>query len=426
MDKFLIKGGTRLTGKVRCSGAKNAALPILAATLMTDDVCVVEGVPDLQDIRTMLHLLETLGVEVTRSGTSGSAVTTRVVNEDLCTAHYDLMSTMRAGFCVLGPLLARRKRCQVSLPGGCLIGPRPVELHLKGLQQLGAEVPVGKGGYVEGEADRLTGAEMYMGGPYGSTVLGTANVLMAATLAEGNTVLEGAAIEPEIQDLCRFLVCMGARIDGIGTHRLEVEGVKSLHGTRYRIIPDRIEAGTFLVAGALTRGDLEVDNLRTDHLMAVLDFLRRLGVTVEKTQSGMGCRVRAEGDLQPQDLYTLPFPGIPTDLQAQLMALLCTVSGVSAVHEKIFPDRFIHVAELNRMGAKISQEGACALVHGGRPLAAAPVKASDLRAGAALVLAGLVASGTTEVNRVYHLDRGYAHFEEKLNRLGGRVERVKA
>jgi len=423
MDKYLIKGGTRLEGKVRVSGAKNAALPILAATLMTGDECVVEGVPDLKDIHTMVQLLRNLGVEVTCEGTS---VRTRVVNEDLCEAPYKLMKTMRAGFCVLGPLLGKRKRARVSLPGGCSIGPRPVELHLKGLQALGADIPVCEGGYVESEVERLRGTEMYLGGPYGSTVLGTANVLMAAVLAEGGTVIEGAAIEPEIQDLCRFLVCMGARIHGIGTHRLEVDGVGSLHGTRYRIIPDRIEAGTFMVAGAITRGEVEVDNVYTDHLLSVMDTLRNLGVTVEKTQSGMGCKISVDQELRPQDIYTLPYPGVPTDMQAQIMAFLCTVPGASVVHEKVFPDRFIHVAELNRMGARISQEGAGALIHGGRPLSAAPVQASDLRAGAALVLAGMAASGTTELDRIYHLDRGYSRFEEKLNSLGAGIERVKA
>jgi len=420
MDKLLIRGGTRLTGKVRVSGAKNAALPILAATLMTRDECVVEGVPALRDIDTMLDVLRSLGSDVRREGNS---VTTRVVNEDLCTAHYDLLSTMRAGFCVLGPLLARRKRARVSMPGGCRIGPRPVDIHLKGLSRLGAEVPV-RHGYVEGEADRLVGTEMFLGGAYGSTVLGTANIMMAAVLAEGTTIIEGAAIEPEVQDLARFLVCMGARIQGIGTHRLEIQGVSELGGSRYRIIPDRIEAATLLVAGAITRGDLEVEQMRPDHLTAALEFLRELGVQVEKSQVEMKCRIRVDRELIPQDLHTLPYPGIPTDMQAQFMALLCSIDGMSAIHEKVFPDRFGHVDELNRMGAKISTKAGSAIVHGGRPLSGAPVQATDLRAGAALVLAGLIARGTTEVNEIHHLDRGYVRFEEKLNALGAKIERV--
>ena len=419
MDRFLIEGGTRLSGRVRISGAKNAALPILAATLMTEEECVVEGVPELKDTATMLEVLRSLGSDVVQEGTS---IRTRVVNEDLCTAHYDLLSTMRAGFCVLGPLVAKRRRARVSMPGGCNLGPRPVDIHRRGLERLGARVPV-QHGYVEAEAGRLQGTEIYLGGAFGSTVLGTANILMAATLAEGTTVLEGAAIEPEVEDLARFLVCMGARIQGIGTHRLEVQGVDALHGVRYRIIPDRIEAATFLVAGAITRGDVEVENVRPDHMTAVLEYLRELGATVDKSQVEMKCRVRVDQDLVPQDLYALPYPGVPTDTQAQLTALLCTVDGVSAVHDKVFPDRFIHVGELNRMGAHISTEPGSAIVQGVTPLSGAPVMASDLRAGAALVLAGLVASGTTEVNRIYHLDRGYSRFEAKLNALGARIRR---
>jgi UDP-N-acetylglucosamine 1-carboxyvinyltransferase len=421
MDKFIIQGGARLSGRVRVSGAKNAALPILAATLMTDRECVVEGVPDLKDTATMLEVLRSLGTEVSREGT---AVRTRVVNADLCTAHYDLLSTMRAGFCVLGPLLARRKRARVSMPGGCNIGPRPVDIHVRGMARLGASVPV-RHGYVEAEADRLVGTEMYLGGAHGSTVLGTANILMAATLAEGTTVLEGVAIEPEVQDLARFLVCMGARIHGIGTHRLEIHGVESLEGTRYRIIPDRIEAGTYLVAAAITRGDVEVENVRPEHLTAVLEFLRELGVTVEKDRAQMKIRVRVERELVPGDLFALPYPGIPTDMQAQLMALLCTIDGTSTVHDKVFPDRFIHVGELIRMGAQIAKEPGAATIQGGRPLSGAPVQASDLRAGAALVLAGLAAGGTTELSRVYHVDRGYVRFESKLAALGASIQRTR-
>ncbi len=421
-DRFSVEGGARLTGRVRVSGSKNAALPILAATLMTDEPCVVEGVPDLHDVRTMVETLRSLGVEVEHTGTT---VRTRVVNEDLCTAHYDLVSRMRAGFCVLGPLIAKRGRGKVSLPGGCKIGARPVELHRKGLVALGAEVPV-RHGYVEGEADRLHGAEIFLGGAFGSSVLGTANVLTAATLADGVTVIEGAALEPEIEDLARFLVCMGARIQGIGTHRLEIHGVERLDGTTYRIIPDRIEAGTLMAAAAITRGDVELENICLDHLVAVVDYLRALGVSVEKTESGLGCRVTAPERLGPCDLNTHPYPGIPTDMQAQLMAVLCTVDGTSAVNEKVFPDRFIHVGEFNRMGARISKEGAVAIVDGGHRLSGAPVEAPDLRAAAALVLAGLVAEGVTEVSRIDHLDRGYAKFEEKLGALGARIQRVGA
>ncbi|MBN2489299.1 MAG: UDP-N-acetylglucosamine 1-carboxyvinyltransferase [Planctomycetes bacterium] len=422
MDKYVIQGGARLVGRVRIAGAKNAALPILAATLMTDQECVVEGVPELQDTATMLEVLRSLGMEVSREG---SAVRTRLVNEDLSTAHYDLLSTMRAGFCVLGPLVARRKRARVSMPGGCNIGPRPVDIHLRGLTRLGASLVV-EHGYVAAEADRLVGAEMFLGGAQGSTVLGTANILMAATLARGTTVLEGVAIEPEVQDLARFLVCMGAHIDGIGTHRLEVEGVEALEGTRYRIIPDRIEAGTFLVAAAITRGDVEVENTQPEHLTAVLEFLRERGVTVEKSRAEMKIRARVERELVPGDVFALPYPGIPTDMQAQLMALLCTIEGTSTVHDKVFPDRFIHAGEFIRMGARIAKENGSATVQGGPPLSGAQVQASDLRAGAALVLAGLAASGTTELSRVYHLDRGYVRFESKLAALGARIQRARA
>jgi UDP-N-acetylglucosamine 1-carboxyvinyltransferase len=420
MDRIVVRGGRPLRGHVRVSGSKNAALPILAATLMAEGETVLENVPNLRDVETILQILRGLGVEGGR--TSDGSIRVHVVNEDLVQAPYELVSTMRASVCVLGPLLARRKRARVSLPGGCVFGVRPIDLHLKGLRALGAHLEV-RHGDVIAETERLKGAEVYLGGPYGSTVLGTANVMMAATLAEGRTVIEGAASEPEVADLARFLNEMGARIQGAGTHRIVIDGVKRLHGTRYRVIPDRIEAGTFLVAAAMTRGEVTVEGAVPEHLAAVLDKLQEIGVRLERHPEHL--KVYRNGPLHPTDVVTLPFPGFPTDLQAQFMALLSLVGGVSVISEKVYPDRFIHAAELNRMGANIRKEGDHAILQGVQRLSVAPVMASDLRASAALVLAGLVAQGETEVHRVYHLDRGYERIEEKFRALGADIDRVK-
>ncbi len=419
MDKFVIEGGSRLEGRVTVSGSKNASLPMMAASILTDEPCIIRNVPRLADIRTMSEILAALGGGVER--TDKTTIECRPGDTSEVTAPYELVSRMRASVCVLGPLLARRKKARVSLPGGCVIGLRPIDLHMKGLRSLGANVYV-EHGYIIAEADRLKGAEIYLGGAFGSSVTGTANVMMAATLAEGRTVIENAACEPEIQDLACFLRAMGARISGIGTPRLVVEGVKELGGCEYEVIPDRIEAGTFLFAGAITRGDLHLVNARLDHLHAVVDRLHRIGIAVY--QKGDAVCVTAQDRPRAVDVTTLPYPGFPTDLQAQCMALLSLGDGISVLTEKIYPDRFMHVAELNRMAANIRKEGATSIIIGVPELSGAQVMASDLRASAALVLAGLVAKGTTEVRRVYHIDRGYDRIEEKLRAVGARIERL--
>ncbi len=421
MDALVITGGKHLKGRVRASGAKNAALPIMAAAILADGPLRLKSVPNLADIRTMMRLLRELGLRVEREDRSGDLI---LENQDPAkiTAPYSIMRTMRAGICVLGALVARRGKAIVSLPGGCAIGDRPVDLHMKGLKTLGAKLEI-KHGYIHTSCKRLRGTEMYLGGPFGSTVTGTANVLMAAVLAKGVTVIDCAACEPEVQDLSRMLVKMGAQIHGIGSPRLIVEGVDRLSGAEHTVIPDRIEAGTFLLAGAATRGDVTVEGARWNDLFALVHMLREAGVEVEHFDDTI--RVRAPNRLRSVDVTTLPFPGFPTDLQAQMMALLTVADGISVVTEKIYPDRFMHVAELNRMGAAIRKEGSAAVVHGARQLSGAPVMASDLRASAALVIAGLVAEGRTTISRIYHLDRGYEHIEQKLNRLGARVRRVK-
>ncbi len=419
MDKIVIEGGAKLEGRVAVSGAKNAAIPILAATLLAEGESVIEGVPDLRDITSMARILSCLGASVNRE--EEGVVRVQVLNEDAVEAPYDLVSTMRGSFCVLGPLLARRQKARVSLPGGCVFGLRPIDLHVKGLSRLGAKISL-EHGYVSAEAGTLYGSDMYLGGPSGSSVLGTANVLMAATLAKGKTVIECAAMEPEIQDLSHFLVKMGADIKGIGGPRLVVRGVERLTGARHRIIPDRIEAGTFLMAGALAGGDVLVSGARPDHLSAVLDKLQSMGIDLRVEEDGI--RVRGNGRPSPGDATTLPYPGFPTDLQAQLTTLFCRAKGISIVTERVYADRFIHAAELNRLGARIRKDGASVIVEGVESLSGAEVMASDLRASAALVLAGLVADGTTEIRRVYHIDRGYEKIELKLSKLGARISRV--
>ena len=419
MDKFVIEGGRELNGVVEISGSKNAALPIMAATLLADRPCVLRNVPDLADIRTMSSLLGELGVEVTRDGGSLHCEVCDAANVE---APYDLVRRMRASFCVLGPLVAKRKKARVSLPGGCVIGLRPIDLHLKGLEALGAKITV-EHGYIVAEADRLRGAEIYLGGAFGSTVTGTANIMMAAVLADGKTTIENAACEPEVCDLADFLIKMGARISGAGTPRLVVEGVEHLEGREYEVIPDRVEGGTFLLASAMTRGDIGLRNVRLDHLHAVVDKLSQAGVRVYR--DGDTVRVASPGRPAATDATTLPYPGFPTDLQAQLMAVLSMGDGISVVTEKVYPDRFMHIAELNRMGAKIRKEGPTSIIIGVESLSGAQVMASDLRASAALVLAGLAARGTTEVLRVYHIDRGYERIENKFRSLGAKIERLK-
>ncbi|MGC9453719.1 MAG: UDP-N-acetylglucosamine 1-carboxyvinyltransferase [Phycisphaerae bacterium] len=418
MDKFVIHGGSRLKGEVKVDGAKNAALPIMAASLLAEGPSRIHEVPDLADIRHMCALLEELGADVRRDG---STIEIEVRDESDSHARYDLVRKMRASVCVLGPLLAKRRKARVAMPGGCAIGSRPIDLHLRGLRALGANIEL-SGGDVVATAKRLHGASIFLGGPFGSTVLGTANVMMAATLAEGRTVIESAACEPEIADLADYLNSMGASIEGAGTPRVTIEGVDSLRGAEHTVIPDRIEAGTFMVASAVSNGEVRVKNARVDHMMAAVDKLRQIGAIVE--QAGDGLEVASARRLEPADVTTQPYPGFPTDLQAQLMTLLCLADGNSVITEKVFPDRFMHVAELLRMGANIRKEGPTAIVTGVRKLIGAPVMASDLRASAALVLAGMVADGTTTVQRVYHIDRGYQSIEQKFAQLGGDVRRV--
>ena len=421
MDKLIIQGQARLKGEVTISGAKNAALPILAATLLTETGSpnTLQAVPDLADIRAMLELLGDLGVSAQREG---SSMTMTVTDESNSHAEYDRVRKMRASICVLGPLLAKRGYARVGMPGGCVIGARPVDLHLRGLRALGATIELDSGDIIA-KADRLRGAEIFLGGAFGSTVLGTANVMMAATLAEGKTVIESAACEPEIKDLADYLNRCGAKITGAGTPRMCIEGVESLHACTHTVIPDRIEAGTFIIAAAATNGDVTIKNARLDHLFALTDKLREIGVTVTKTENGL--EVNAARRLQPVDVTTQPYPGFPTDLQAQLLVLQCLADGNSVITERIYPDRFMHVAELLRMGANIRKEGPTALITGVKELIGAPVMASDLRASAALIIAGLVARGDTEVRRVYHIDRGYENIEKKLTALGANIQRVK-
>jgi UDP-N-acetylglucosamine 1-carboxyvinyltransferase len=419
VDYFRINGGKRLKGTVEINGAKNAALPIMAACILCEGEVILRGIPDLADVRTMEMLLRKLGLAVERR--ADGAMSFKVEDEMNCHAEYDLVRKMRASVCVMGPLLAKRRRSQVSMPGGCAIGDRPINLHVAGLQALGADAEL-SGGDVLLRAKRLTGSEIFLGGPFGSTVTGTANVLMAAVLAEGTTVIESAACEPEVTDLANFLSACGAHITGQGSPRIVVEGVKELRGCEYTIIPDRIEAGTFIMAGAITNGELRLKNCRLEHLLAVVDRLRHIGINVERDNGTVV--VSSSRRLEPTDVTSQPYPGFPTDLQAQLMALLSLADGNSIVTEKIYPDRFMHVAELNRLGAKLRKEGPTVLVEGVKKLVGAPVMASDLRASAALVLAALVAKGETRIQRVYHIDRGYEKIERRLQALGADIERV--
>ena len=417
MEKLVIEGGIPLKGIVTVSGAKNSVLPLLAACLLTNERCRIKNVPNLRDVSTMIKILRSLGAA---AEFSNGEVTVEAKNLKSHTADYKLVSTMRASFCVLGPLLGRFRKAKVSLPGGCIIGVRPVDLHIKGIRALGAKVDI-QGGYVVVEAKHLCGGNMYLGGAFGSSVLATDNVMMAAVLAKGKTVIESAACEPEVVDLANFLNKMGAKIRGQGTPCIEIEGVRHLHGTDYQVIPDRIEAGTLVLAAAITKGDCVIHGAFREHLAAVLDKLTDCGVKIEDTDGGL--RVRPRKNLKPVNITTLPYPCFPTDMQAQMMSLMSVTPGVSVFTEKIYPDRFMHVAELNRMGAKIMREGPHAIIEGKKSLSGAPVMASDLRASAALVLAGLVAKGKTEISRIYHLDRGYENMELKLQKLGARVWR---
>ena len=417
MQNIVIKGGARLTGEVRVSGAKNAALPILASSLLAKGRSVYRNVPDLGDVRTMEKLLGELGAAVTNKPGGVTQVDTSGVNS--FEAPYDLVKTMRASVLVLGPLTARHGRARVSLPGGCAIGARPIDQHLSGLAAMGAKIELAHG-YVTARAKRLHGATIVFDMV---TVTGTENLMMAAALAKGRTTLENAAREPEVEELARVLNKMGARIKGAGTPVISIEGVDELHPIEHTVIPDRIEAGTLLVAAAITRGNVLVRDCLPEHLDAIVAKLRAAGVEVTAEEGGL--RVRAKADLKPTDISTQPYPGFPTDMQAQFMVLMTRAKGQSVLTETIFENRFMHVPELQRMGADIQVEGRTVIVRGNKRLTGAEVMATDLRASASLVLAGLIADGTTKIRRVYHLDRGYDRLDKKLRALGADVRRTR-
>ena len=418
MEKLYVDGGSRLSGNIRISGSKNSSLPILAATLLTDSECILRNVPDLSDTNYMVQILSTLGAEVERA--SGNVIVK--ANKVAAEAPYDLVRKMRASVCVLGPMLARNGEALVSLPGGCVIGDRPIDLHLRGLEALGAEVEV-KGGDIKVTAPSgLKGANVNMSGQYGSTVLGTDNVMMAAVFAEGETIIEGAAAEPEVEDLAKFLNSLGAKIEGAGTSRIVIHGVEDLSGGEHVVIPDRIEAGTFMVAGALIGDGITLENVRAKHLKKLIKTLKGCDHKVKKLD-GNKIYVKASSEPKANEITTEPYPGFPTDMQAQMCALFSVTPGISVVKETIFPSRFMHVPELKRMGANISLNDSTAVIRGVDQLSAAPVMASDLRASAALVLAALAAEGTTEINRLYHIDRGYEYIDRKLEAIGAKLRR---
>ncbi len=422
MDKLLVHGNGSLKGAINISGSKNASLPILAATLLSNEPSIVRRVPDVSDTNYMLQILRALGAEVERS--SG---TVRVEPADISPeAPYDLVRKMRASICVMGPLLARVGRAKISLPGGCVIGDRPVDLHLKAMQGLGARIEMEGGDIMLSAPEGLLGSEIDMRGKHGPTVLGTDNLMMAAVLAKGTTVIDSAASEPEVVDLADFLVKMGARIKGAGTRRIVIEGVEELKGVEHTIIPDRIEAGTFMVAGAMAGQGVTLRRVCRRHLEAATDTPEEAGHVVTFNETGTEVAISPGETPRGCDITTAPYPGFPTDMQAQFTAMFATTPGISVVEDTIFPQRFMHCSEMKRMGADIRVDGGRALVRGVQRLSAAPVMASDLRASAALVLAALKAAGTTEINRLYHIDRGYEHIDDKLLQLGGQVERVPA
>ncbi|NQU08024.1 MAG: UDP-N-acetylglucosamine 1-carboxyvinyltransferase [Candidatus Abyssubacteria bacterium] len=417
MDAFLIRGGRHLKGRVKVRGAKNAVLPIMAASMLADGPCVIQNVPVLRDITTMSSVLRQMGVKVHDVGTGTLTIDAGGLSDHV--APYELVRTMRASILVMGPLLARLGKAKVALPGGCAIGLRPVDIHLKGIEALGAKIKMGRG-YVQVSGKRLGGAEVFLDYP---SVGATENLLMAAVLARGKTVIENAAREPEVQDLTRFLRAMGANIEGEGSSRITIEGVKSLGSAEHQVIPDRIEAGTYLAAGVITKGKVTVDGVVEEHLEPAISKLREAGAEIEA--NGPSLTISAPDGLRPLDIRTSPYPGFPTDMQAQFMALMAVTPGRSSITETVFENRFMQVAELNRMGAEIRIEHNTAIVNGVKRLSGAEVMASDLRASAALVLAGLVARGETKVSRIYHIDRGYDQIERRLKALGADIERVK-
>jgi UDP-N-acetylglucosamine 1-carboxyvinyltransferase len=417
MDKLQITGGVPLEGEVRISGAKNATLPILAGALLADDPVVVANVPHLKDVTTTVELLGRMGATVTIDERMRIEVEGSTLKE--CFAPYELVKTMRASILVLGPLVARFGKADISLPGGCAIGARPVNIHIAGLQAMGADITI-EGGYIRARADRLHGARLVLDTV---TVTGTENLMMAATLADGETIIENAAREPEVIDLANFLIAMGAKIQGAGTDKIVIQGVKRLRGTTYDVLPDRIEAGTYLVAGAITRGHVRVKNVRPDHLDAVLAKLEEAGATVGVGDNWIEVDMRGRRP-KAVDVRTAPYPAFPTDMQAQFAALNTVAAGVGTIIETIFENRFMHMLEMRRLGAEIRLEGNTAIIRGVERLTAAPVMATDLRASASLVLAGLIAEGRTDIERIYHIDRGYEAIEEKLAQLGAQIKRV--
>lgn len=421
MDSLLIKGATPLSGEVRVSGAKNACLPMFAAALLTDEKCVLKNVPNLSDVRFMADIVRAVGAEVSNPSEGVWEICAKNLSH---IAPYELVRKMRASICLLGPLSARMKKAEVSLPGGCVIGARPVDLHIKGMRALGAKVEIERG-YICVDARKMRGAQVYLGGRFGSTVTGTANIVMAAVSIPGTTVIENAACEPEIADLCAMLEKMGAIIEGAGSPTISITGVPRLCGATHSVMPDRIEAGTWITAALASRGKVLIRDAQKKYLGSFLDVLERAECPV-KAKSPSSIYVDASDlKLRPIEAITLPYPGLPTDLQAQLCALMTQADGISIVTERIYPERFMHVPELARMGANIAREGPSAIISGGTKLSGAPVMASDLRASAALVIAALAASGETLIHRVYHIDRGYEKIAEKLASLGARVERLK-
>lgn len=421
MDSLLIKGAAPLSGEVRVSGAKNACLPMFAAALLTDEKCVLKNVPNLSDVRFMADIVRAVGAEVSNPSEGVWEICAKNLSH---IAPYELVRKMRASICLLGPLSARMKKAEVSLPGGCVIGARPVDLHIKGMRALGAKVEIERG-YICVDARKMRGAQVYLGGRFGSTVTGTANIVMAAVSIPGTTVIENAACEPEIADLCAMLEKMGAIIEGAGSPTISITGVPRLCGATHSVMPDRIEAGTWITAALASRGKVLIRDAQKKYLGSFLDVLERAECPV-KAKSPSSIYVDASDlKLRPIEAITLPYPGLPTDLQAQLCALMTQADGISIVTERIYPERFMHVPELARMGANIAREGPSAIISGGTKLSGAPVMASDLRASAALVIAALAASGETLIHRVYHIDRGYEKIDEKLASLGARVERLK-
>lgn len=419
MQRIIIQGGVPLHGSVRISGSKNATLPLMAAALLADTPTRLENVPNLRDVRTMADVLRSLGAKVEFSN---NVMDIDPRTFDRVDAPYDMVRKMRASIYVMGPMLAKLKKAEVSLPGGCAIGPRPIDLHLKGFEYLGADIRLEYGNVVA-ETSGLEGAEFNLSGASGSSVGATCNVVMAACLANGTTILHGAAREPDVVELCNFLQKMGAQLEGVGTRTIRITGVKSLQGTQHAVVADRIEAGTFMTAIAITNGDAIIENCPVQDMESTIDKLREIGVNIEIE----GLKARVYGDrseFNPTNIQTWTYPGFPTDMQAQCMALLALVPGTSTIRETIYVDRFMHAAELNRMGANIRVVSGLATIEGVDLLGGAPVMASDLRASAALVVAGLAATGTTTVNRVYHIDRGYEQIEEKLSRMGARIERI--